>query len=82
MENSNENSNGDWKIWSKFVLAELKRLSMGLEKMGTKMDIISNDITMLKVKATIWGAIGASIPVLLSFSIQFLLAMAKNSIKP
>ena len=68
----------DWKSWSKHILAELKRLSDGQEKMGDKMQIISNDIVMLKIKATIWGAVGASVPILLFVAVQIIVYLASS----
>jgi len=61
---SNE-SNG-WNEWSRHVLAELTRLNDGvqdLEKKLNKMEVENTrEITALKIKAGLWGAIGASIP--------------------
>lgn len=73
----------DWQSWSNFILAELKRLSSvqdkiaeKQEKIGDKMEAISSEISALKVKATIWGAVGASVPILLFVAIQILVKFA------
>ena len=53
-----------WDEWSKFVLSELKRLSMAYEGLRETSEGIRIEIAKLKVKAGIWGAIGGAIPVI------------------
>ena len=73
-----EHTNG-WNEWSRFVLKELERLNDRYERLDDKLDSkitmlseeltkkyhkSSNDITMLKVKAGVWGALAGVIPAL------------------
>jgi hypothetical protein len=52
-----------WSEWSKYVLKELERLNTCYEKLDSHLDKIATDIATLKVKASIWGAIGGIVPV-------------------
>jgi hypothetical protein len=67
-----ENNNQGWKEWSKYVLKELERLNECYEKLDTKMNDIATDISVLKVKAGIWGLVGAAIPVTALLILQYL----------
>jgi len=55
--------------WSKHVLAELERLNSFCEKLDEKLDHHMlksiSDISSLKTKAGLWGAIAGLIPVFL-----------------
>ncbi len=57
-----------WKEWSKYVLAELKRLNGCYEVLGKEMKAVSIQIAMLKVKSGVWGAVGASIPIIIGLA--------------
>lgn len=61
-----------WNEWEKHVLFELKRLGNGQESTNKAMKNIAVEIGMLKVKSGIWGAIGASVPLLIFVAIQIL----------
>lgn len=64
-------SNG-WTKWGKHVLKELERQD------STDVDIVSRvnkleiDQAVLKMKSGIWGAIGASIPIIIAIAIWLL----------
>ena len=62
---------GDWQRYQEFVLRELKRLNNNIEKMETKLDCISKDTAVLKVKAGLWGLIGGAIPVVVGLALYF-----------
>lgn len=75
-----------WNEWRQFVLNELKRLNDCHEKSNQRTDHnqsvifkeikkIAVEIGMLKVKSGVWGAIGASVPLLIFTAIQFLMRM-------
>ena len=55
-----------WNEWQRHVLAELKRLSRnfeGLSKEFSDLEVeTARDLAALKVKAGLWGALGAAIP--------------------
>ena len=57
------NEVGGWSEYQRLVLSELKRLDEAIEKLVKSVNQLSRDVEMLKVKAGIWGAVGASIPV-------------------
>jgi len=73
-----------WDQWAIFVLKELERLNIHYEALRTVIDEIHielikdigqvhTEIAMLKVKAGLWGAVGAAVPVLLMLAIQIML---------
>ncbi len=55
-----------WNTWSKYVLKELERLNNVAEAMNAKLDKVITDITVLKMKAGVWGLIGGMIPILIA----------------
>ena len=61
-----------WNEWSRHVLAELQRADLGIQRLVTMSNEIKVDIAMLKVKASIWGAVAGLIVVLSSVLIQLL----------
>ena len=58
-----------WKEWGKHVLQELSRLSGSVDGMREELKAIYGDVSALKVKAGLWGAIcgagAGAIPVLI-----------------
>ena len=62
-----------WDQWAKFVLKELERLNVTYEALRTETGKIHTEVATLKVKAGLWGAAGAAIPVLLALAIQLML---------
>lgn len=60
-----------WHEWGKHVLSELKRLNVKVEKVNDATNQIKVEIGQLKVKSGVFGAIGASIPVLTGLIIYF-----------
>ena len=64
--------NNGWDEYGKHVLAELKRQNENMEEANKRLITIEVEIAMLKVKAGIWGLIGASIPVCVMLAINFL----------
>lgn len=50
-----------WGENAKYVLDALTRHSHMLERIETKMDAIHVDITQLKMKASIWGAVAGAL---------------------
>lgn len=63
-------SEDGWDQWAKFVLKELERLNGNSEALRKEVGNIRTEIATLKVKAGLWGALGAAIPVLLLLAIQ------------
>lgn len=62
-----QNSSGDkWSVWSNHVLNELKRVADHCEKLSSDLGTIKTEIAMLKVKAGLWGALGACVPTVLA----------------
>lgn len=54
----------NWSEYKRLVLSELKRLHDTIEGIEKAIGKINTEIATLKAKAGIWGAIGASIPIL------------------
>lgn len=57
------NPGNDWTKWSKHVLLELQRLSLVTESLREDIADFRTELATLKVKAGLWGAAGAAIPV-------------------
>lgn len=62
-----------WTQWSKHVLLELERLSNAYEKLAQDFAACRNqeieEITKLKMKASIWGLSAGAIPVVIALGI-------------
>jgi len=61
-----------WEQWQIFVLKELERLNTNYEALRKETGKIHTEVATLKVKAGMWGAVGAAIPVLLMLAVQLL----------
>lgn len=62
--------NDGWNEWSRYVLRELERLNDCYEGVRQELSEIKTEIAMLKVKAGVWGAVGALVPVAIMLVIQ------------
>lgn len=65
-------SEDGWDQWAIYVLKELERLNAHYEALRKEVGKIHTEVATLKVKAGLWGAIGAAIPVLLMLAIQLM----------
>lgn len=68
---SNGQPNG-WTEWGRHVLSEMERLNGCIEGINLRLRQYDIDMTVLKVKAGVWGVLGGLIPVLVTISIMFL----------
>ena len=66
-----------WDAWGKHVLLELERLGEKVESVDKSIGQVKIDIGQLKIKSGVFGAIGASIPVLTGLIIYFISALSK-----
>lgn len=55
----------EWREWSNHVLLELKRLDKELQHIDKSISKVHIELATLKVKAGIWGSIGAVTSILL-----------------
>ena len=73
---SEEKGQNGWNEWSKHILSELERLNSSYENLMKEvirindqtmkdMHALKVDLATLKVKASVWGAIAGSVPVLI-----------------
>jgi len=53
-----------WDEWGRHVLKELERLNDCYESVRKEMTRFGMEVATLKVKAGLWGAAGAAIPVI------------------
>lgn len=78
-----DSGDNGWREWSRYVLKELEHnrdISESLRKEISSMRTdfasqsmkINTELAALRVRAGLWGAAGASIPVLLMIAIQSL----------
>jgi hypothetical protein len=61
-----------WLEYQKLVLSELERLDQDIKGLRKEIAELHDDTLQLKLKAGIWGAVGAAIPVTMLLAIQFL----------
>lgn len=61
-----------WDSWANHVLAELTRHNEWNNKLSDQIAAMSNEISMLKVKAGVWGAIAGLIPAAITIIIVYL----------
>lgn len=69
MSEEGNNKNG-WNEWSKYVIKELERLNLEVKLANKKLDAISTDLAVLKLKAALIGGTVALIPTLIGLAIQ------------
>jgi len=62
----NESGVNGWTEYGKLVLNELERHNTLLEALRMDLSNINAEIKMLKLKSSIWGALGGMIPVILA----------------
>lgn len=67
-----ENDPGSWTEWAAHVLRELKRLDGSIERLEELLTQIRINQAQLQVKSGIWGALGASVPILISMAVYAL----------
>ena len=65
-------SDDSWFAWSKHVLMQLEEYSKCIHQIKRDVTDIKVEIAKLKIKASIWGAIGGEIPVVVAIGIWIL----------
>jgi hypothetical protein len=60
-----------WTEWSKYVLKELERLAKCFEDIDKKLDLYIVELTVIKVKAGLWGALSGSVATLIGILIWY-----------
>jgi hypothetical protein len=65
-------NNGGWDEWARHVLAELDRHNTALEETNRSLNAINTEITILKMKAGIWGIIGGLLAALTTILLGWL----------
>ena len=61
-----------WLVWSKHVLMQLEFNAKCLSDIKKEQIAIGKEITALKVKSGIWGAVGGAIPVCVMIGLYLL----------
>lgn len=64
-----------WQEWREHILAELNRLNSSYEALDHKLDALTVQVAMLRVKAGVWGVCAGAVPVLIALAIYFLRGM-------
>lgn len=72
MPDDNNNHSGSWTTWAHHVLRELKRLDACNERLKQNQIDLKIEMSKLQVKSGVWGAAGASIPVLMGVIVWLL----------
>lgn len=54
-------SYADWNRWGMYVLMELKENKETHRALDIKLDLIHDDVLMLKTKAAVWGSVGGGV---------------------
>ena len=60
-----------WAEWSKHVLHELERMNDCLEKLRDDQQAVDKRLTILEIRAGLFGALGGSLPVLIYILIDY-----------
>lgn len=58
-----------WESYSKLVLAELTRLNKCLNSTKEELIQVRIELAAMKIRAGVWGMIGAAIPILIALAI-------------
>lgn len=61
--------NGEFMEYKRLIVFELQRLSDAIKELDKKQRDNRDDIIEIKVKAGIWGFIGASIPTIIAIAL-------------
>lgn len=69
---------GDWLEYKRFVLSELESHGTWLKNITDVQREILIAVAGLKVKSTVWGVIGGSIPVLLAIGIALFVWLVRG----
>ncbi len=56
-----EVSNG-WIEYRKLILSELERMNRNMESLRDDVEGLRREVSMLKVKSGVWGAIAGAVP--------------------
>lgn len=67
-----KSENNGWAEHSIYVRKELERLSEGQVHLFEKMSEIRSQISALKVKSGVWGAVGAMVPIGVLLILQYI----------
>jgi VIT1/CCC1 family predicted Fe2+/Mn2+ transporter len=66
----------DWNRMAVHVQAELQRLADAQEKLANELTTfrieVKSELATLKVKAGVWGLVGAAFPVALMLAVEYL----------
>lgn len=71
---SDDNTNGGWREWSQYVKLSIGELKAQISNLQTELINIKVELGMLRMKVTMWGAIGATVA---SVLLQVLFAYLK-----
>jgi hypothetical protein len=61
--------NNSWGEWANYVFAEIKRLSVDVSEIKKERVAEAIEVAQLKVKSSVWGAVGGLITVLTALAI-------------
>ena len=65
-KDNNSHGCGSWNVWARHILEELKRLDTCFDEVRQLQMQIRLEQARLQVKSGVWGALGASIPILIA----------------
>ena len=60
-----------WNEWSKHVLHELERMNDCFERLRDDQQAVDKRLTILEIRAGLFGALGGSLPVLIYILIDY-----------
>jgi len=61
-----------WEESSLYISKELERLNTCYCRIDKKLDSLHDCVLILKLKAGVWGLMGAAIPVAVMFAVSYL----------
>lgn len=68
---TDEGTNG-WGEWRRHVLIQMEEHTTALKECNVRLNKVDQDIVMLKVKSSLWGAVAGAIVVVVMLAISYL----------
>lgn len=65
-------SDESWREYRKLILKQLEDLTDAVKETQEEVSSMRSEISMLKVKSGVWGALGAAVPILIAMVIWLL----------
>lgn len=68
----------DWKAQRALVLQTLERFERAQGEIFSKINVLTVDLSVMKVKSGVWGAVGALIPLVLAGAVGYVFSSCNS----